>query len=234
MEQARLNTFRGGVEACLPTVLGYLGIGIALGVVGANAGFSALELLLMSLIVYAGSAQFVLVSLLVMGTPVSAIIFTIFLINFRHLLMSMSVVPHYRDLSLIKGIMFGSLLTDESYGVLTVELHEKTKPGFAWVQGLNLTAYATWVFATFLGALLGDMIPNPERFGLDYALIAMFAGLFAVSAVDQYQRIKRKTWILIFATVASLFISMRFLSAEISVILATLLGAGLGVILDDR
>ena len=78
------------VKDTLPTVFGYIGIGISFGIVAASAGMSVLMATLMSLIVYAGSAQFILVSLLVIGTPIVSIALSVFLVNSRMILMSMT------------------------------------------------------------------------------------------------------------------------------------------------
>ena len=71
-----------------------------------------------------------------------------------------------------------TLLTDESYGVLTTALQQNKPITTRLTHGLNVMAYLSWIFATFLGALLGSYIPDPEALGLDFALVAMFVGLF--------------------------------------------------------
>lgn len=78
------------IKDTLPTVFGYIGIGISFGIVAASAGMSVLMATLMSLIVYAGSAQFILVSLLAIGTPMISIVLSVFLVNSRMILMSMN------------------------------------------------------------------------------------------------------------------------------------------------
>ena len=117
VEQA--PTFSDGVRACVPTILGYLGIGFAMGVVGKGIGLSILQIFLMSLIVYAGSAQFIICGMLAIQAPISSIIVTVFFINLRHFLMSLSVAPYFQKATLWENIGIGSLLTDESDGVLT-------------------------------------------------------------------------------------------------------------------
>lgn len=64
MEEVKYETFAEGVKACVPTILGYLGIGFALGVVGKGVGLSVFAIFLMSIIVYAGSAQFIICGLI--------------------------------------------------------------------------------------------------------------------------------------------------------------------------
>src|SRR4051795_9628966 len=108
------NTKEGfwkGVKDCVPTMLGYLSIGFAAGVVEKTAGLSIAEIALMSLILYAGSGQFIAAGMIATSNPISAIIFTVFFINLRHLLLSAAVSPYFRHLSPWKSMTIGSLLT---------------------------------------------------------------------------------------------------------------------------
>lgn len=226
-------TFEDGVKACLPTVLGYVGIGLAAGIVGKGAGLSVLEVTLMSLLIYGGSSQFVISGLLLSGASLSSMVLATFLVNFRHLLMSLSVYFHFKEATLAHRVGIGSLLTDESYGVLMTAIQNKEAINTAWVHGLNLMAYITWVVSTAIGALLGSVIPNPEIFGLDFAITAMFIGLVTLQA-ESFMRVKRRATIIVIITVVVTFIvSQWLLSAEMSVIVATLIGCFMGVQVDE-
>ena len=221
-------TFRDGVKACVPTILGYLGIGFAAGVVEKGVGLPILEIALLSLLVYAGSGQFIICGLLAIGAPVSSIIATVFLVNLRHFLMSLSVTYHFRGRSLLSNIGVGTLLTDESYGVLTTALQEGHSVTSSWMHGLNVAAYLTWLVANLAGGLLGQFIPSPERFGLDFALTAMFLGLWLFQAELPLKKRTRQTVLVLLTVVVSLVILMRVSTAEIAVIGATLCGCLVG------
>ena len=218
------SSFSDGVRACLPTIMGYLGIGIAMGIVGKSAHLAIWQIFLMSTMVYAGSAQFILCGLLLLSAPILSIIFTVFLVNLRHLLMSLSVAHYFKEDSLLNGIAIGTLLTDESYGVLMSTLAQEKKVTTNWMHGLNITAYLVWILSTVLGALLGNFIPDPTIFGFDFALTAMFLGLFLFQVQLPLKKQRTKTVKILAVTAISLFVLMRFTSAELSVILATLLG----------
>lgn len=72
---------------------------------------------------------------------------------------------------------------DESYGVLLGEyVHHKDIPA-NWMHGNNIFRYLVWIVSSVIGCLIGSMIPNPELFGLDFALITMFIGLLS-SQID--------------------------------------------------
>lgn len=228
------SSFSDGVRACLPTIMGYLGIGIAMGIVGKSAHLAIWQIFLMSTMVYAGSAQFILCGLLLLSAPILSIIFTVFLVNLRHLLMSLSVAHYFKEDSLLNGIAIGTLLTDESYGVLMSTLAQEKKVTTNWMHGLNITAYLVWILSTVLGALLGNFIPDPTIFGFDFALTAMFLGLFLFQVQLPLKKQRAKTVKILAVTAISLFVLMRFTSAELSVILATLLGCLMGVLSKDE
>ena len=230
LQKEQYISFSDGIRACIPTVLGYIGIGFAMGVVGKGVDLSILEILIMSIVVYAGSAQFIICGLLAIQAPISTIIITVFLVNLRHFLMSLSVASAFREASLWKNIGIGTLLTDESYGVLATALQNGMKPTVAWTNGLNLLAYASWIFATVLGALLGSFIPKPETFGLDFALTAMFLGLFLFQVERPLKRRPKPILLVLGSVVVSLYLGMWWTTPEVAVIVATLIGCFVGVV----
>ncbi len=234
LQEVKYESFLDGVKACVPTILGYVGIGFAMGVVGKGIGLSVFEIFLMSLLVYAGSAQFIICGLLAISAPVSSIIVTVFLVNLRHFLMSLSVAPAFRKESMLGNIGIGTLLTDESYGVLTTALQNGKQPSLNWMNGLNVCAYISWIIATVLGALLGKFIPNPEVFGLDFALVAMFLGLFLFQAELPLKRRMKQTILVLASVVISLYLFMWWTTPEIAVIVATLIGCFVGVVTHDE
>lgn len=228
------QTFKEGVIACIPTILGYFGIGLAAGILGKSSGLSVLSIVLMSAIIYGGSSQFIIIGMLVTNSPASAIIFTTFLVNARHFLMSLSVAEYFKDFPIGKSIGIGTLLTDESYGVLMNPIMNGKNVSFAWVNGLNMTAYLVWILSTLLGGLLGNLIPNPNQFGLDFALIAMFIGLVILQIDGELKTNTTKTILILLTVAFSLYIFSNLMTIELSVLAATLLGCGIGVFLDDK
>ena len=227
-------SFRDGVKACVPTILGYLGIGFAMGVVGKGIGLSVFQIFLMSLIVYAGSAQFIICGMLAIQAPISSIIVTVFFINLRHFLMSLSVAPYFQKASLLENIGIGSLLTDESYGVLTTYTRQNRPISVPWMNGLNLLAYAVWVVSTVLGGIFGRFISSPENFGLDFALVAMFLGLFLFQMEAELKRGVKKTILVLSSVCVSLYLLMIWTTPEFAVILSTIIGATIGGVMNDK
>lgn len=225
-------TFRDGVYACIPTLLGYIGIGIAAGVVGNSANLSVLEITLLAAIVYAGAAQFIIAGLMLVVTPISAIIFAVFLVNSRHFLMSMAIAPTFRRYSFIQNINIGSLLTDETFAVAINAITNKIPVNAVWMQGLNITAYIAWILSCFIGALIGQWLPNPAMFGLDYALVAMFIGLVYLQFIgDKSKSMKNRIIVMLTVAIMLIFL-MRFVSPELSILISTFSGCFMGLAME--
>ena len=234
MEQIEKNmytpdTFMQGVKDCIPTLLGYISIGVAFGVVGIASGISVLEVFLLSVLVYAGSAQFIFCGLYVAGAPVTAVIVTIFIVNLRHLLMSLTIAPYFTKYSILRNIGFGTLLTDETFGVSVVTASKERRLGGKWIDGLNITAYTTWIAACTIGGVIGQWLPDPQKWGLDYALVAMFVALLVLT-LHSIPREKIMHYIkLIAIMVLSMYGMLYFMPGHLAVLLSTVVVATIGV-----
>lgn len=228
----RLGPFAQGVKDCLPTVLGYLSIGFAAGVIGRTSGLSILEIVCMSVFVYAGSAQFIMSGMLMAGSSGIAVVLTVFLVNLRHLLMSAALAPYFKHLPMWKNAVLGSQLTDETFGVAVTRLEQEGKGNGWWMLGLNMTAQVNWVLATLIGALFGQWIDNPQELGLDFALPGMFIGLLAL------QLLSRRKWrvdilVLTVAVLCTLLGSLWF-SPSVSILIAVVIAATAGLLAEVR
>jgi 4-azaleucine resistance transporter AzlC len=211
-----------GMTQALPIVLGYVPIGTAFGILAQKAGLSTLNTLLMSLVVYAGSAQLIAVGLIAAGTPPLSIILTTFVVNLRHLLMSAAVSPYLKRWRKLELAAFAYELTDETFGVHSVRF-AATGPHLSEAFGTNMTSQASWVLGTWLGIMVGQLIDDARPFALDYALPAMFIALLVLQIKD---RIQVGVALLTGSLAAGLLLAGV---SQWNVILATLVGATLGV-----
>ena len=201
------------IKDTLPTVFGYIGIGMAFGIIASSAGFNPIIVGAMSIFIYAGSAQFITVSMLSSSFPILSIILATFLVNSRMILMSMSVAPFFKKDSVFKNISIGTFLTDASFAL-----------------GIS---YFTWVASSVVGALLGGIVKNPYSLGLDFALVAMFIGLLYLQIISDFT-INKKVQILTITTVLFLvYFGMIILPSNILIIVVTLLGCAIGVVLKN-
>lgn len=221
-----------GVMDCLPTLLGYISIGIAFGVVGIASNLNTLEVALLAILVYAGSSQFIICALLVVNTPFSVIILTTFIVNLRHLLLCLTLAPYFTNYSLAKNIGIGALVTDESFGVAATKITQKGKLSFKWMNGLNLTAYFFWILSCIIGAVLAQWIADPEALGLDFALPAMFIALLVLQLQNVLpEKLKHHIKLIAYMVIAMIICSL-FVPTHMAVILSTVIVATVGVVTD--
>jgi 4-azaleucine resistance transporter AzlC len=161
-----------GMRAIWPICVGYFPLGLAFGVLAEKAGLSGLHIFFMSFLVFAGSGQFIAVSMLDAGASALAVILTTFMVNLRHLLMSSSLAVWYRGESRSRLSLLACFIVDETFAVNTSRLKAGAWPLTSAISA-SFFAYAAWVGSTVLGGIFGRFIA-PSAFGIDYALIAMF------------------------------------------------------------
>jgi predicted branched-subunit amino acid permease len=179
----------------------------------------------MSAIVHAGSAQFAALGMWEVGNA-APIILTTLVINLRHLLMGASVAPHLRGLSPLWKAFLALWMSDESYA-LTIAEYERGRGSHWYFLGANLGIYLTWPASGLLGALIGKAIPEPERYGLDLVFPLAFLGLLTAFLED------RIGGVVALASGGLALLGTFLLPGAWHVIVAGLLGSGLGVLLEE-
>ena len=165
-----------GARQTLPIALSVCAYGLVFGVLAQQARLSLLEVLLMSGLVYAGSAQLIVLSLWAMPLPIAAILLTTLIVNLRNLLLGAAISPWFSRLSPLKAYTSIFFLADESWA-LTMGEFAKGKRNAAFLLGSGLVLYVAWVSSTVVGRALGDVVHDPARFGLDFAFTAVFLSL---------------------------------------------------------
>ena len=168
----KVPILQDGIRAAWPICLGYVPIGLAFGVLAQKAGLSPLAIGLMSVLVFAGSAQFIAVAMLEAGSGIAAIVVTTLTVNLRHLLMSSALCVHLKGIRKPWLALFAYGITDESFALNLVKFREGI---WDWKRSLtvNHVTNAVWVTSTVIGGLGGAFIPA-HAFGIDYALTSMF------------------------------------------------------------
>ncbi len=177
-----LPWFRDGILAAWPICFGYIPIGLALGVLASQAGIPAWAVTMMSVLVFAGSAQFICVAMLAAGASAGSIIFTTLAVNLRHFLMSSSLAVHLSGVRRLFLSFFAYGITDESFAVNMTRFREGNWGRWQAIT-VNQLANLAWITSTTCGALLGQFIPV-GAFGTDYALTAMFLALLIFQLHD--------------------------------------------------
>ncbi len=177
--------FSQGVLASGPILLGVIPFGITCGVMGLTAGLTGLETVLMSLLVFAGSSQFIAITMLGAGIMSwSALVFTTLLVNLRHLLMGASLAQYIVKQSPVRQVLLSFLLTDEAYALTASRIYQRGYSA-AYHFGVSLSLYFTWGLSTLIGVLVGSYIPDPLAFGLDFAMPATFLVLLFPRITDR-------------------------------------------------
>ncbi|MFS8500525.1 MAG: AzlC family ABC transporter permease [Caldicoprobacter sp.] len=219
------SNFVTGIKKSVPVVLGYIPIGMAFGILASQQGLSIFEIFMMSSMVYAGASQFIATAMIASGINAASVIFTVFLVNLRHMLMSASLSPYFRKVPSIIQALISFGLTDETYALDITHLKEH-EPSAYFFMGLHTSCYATWVISTVMGGMLGNLIPDPTRWGMDYALSAMFIALLCIQIKD-----KRDVLVAICSAAFSLLITTMS-GGSWNVIISTILAATIGVSAD--
>ena len=217
------GAIRRGAAAAWPICLGYVPIGLAFGVLAQKTGLHPAEIGMMSLLVFAGSSQFIAVSMLDAGASAAAIVATTFMVNLRHLLMSSSLAVFLvgRGRAILSLFAYG--ITDESYAV-NLGRFRAGNWGLHDALVLNHTANAAWLLSTVVGGYGGKFIP-PGAFGIDFALTAMFICLL----VFQLQDVRSVATAVAAGILAVLFSIL--LPGNLYIILASVVAASVGLIL---
>jgi len=220
-------TARESVRLALPIVLGYVPVGFAYGVLAVKSGVSPLNTALMSVIVFAGSAQLIAVGLLAVGAPALSVVLTTFVVNLRHLLMSAALAPHLAPWPRRLLALFCFQMTDETFA-LHLSRFSRGDTDRGVTLGVNCTAHASWVAGGVLGAFSGSLIGDVRPLGLDFALPAMFIALLC-------GQLKGRPHLLAGLAAAGLALLLPRLGfGQWSVLAATALAATLGMLAAPR
>jgi len=214
----------GAVQA-LPIVLGYVPIGFAFGVLAQKAGLSSAHAVLMSAIVYAGSAQFVAVGLFAAGASPLSIVLTTFVVNLRHALMAAALAPHLQRWRKHELAVFAFELTDETFALHATRF-ASGRFGKLDTYALNVTSQLSWVLGSWLGSVAGQLVADVEPYGLDYALPALFVALLVLQVKGW-----RHVVVAAFSGVAAVALSLSDIG-QWNVIVATVCGATVGVVME--
>ena len=209
-----------GFKRSLPVAMGYLPAGIAFGVLAQVAGIPVWATIMLSVVLYAGAAQYACLPMLSAGLPIGNIATNIAAINLRHVFYAMPLLQSLPHNKLAKTYCLFAL-TDETFSVMT-SLPQQSRQ--ALILPISLFNQMWWVVAGAIGVLIGttlsDLIPH-----LDFALVC----LFAILAYEQFQSIKRYFPIVIAIVslaIASLFTDNWLLLIAITICMILILGRG--------
>lgn len=181
------KAFRKAFPYTIPVLTGYLFIGIAFGVMFAEKGYSFLWAMLMSIMVYAGSGQYLAVNFFVPGVSFLHVIFMTLMVNIRHIFYGISLLEKFHQMGKKRWYMiFG--LTDETYSLLCTTKIPDDVEEEKFLFAISLMNQSYWVIGSAIGGVAGACIPfNSE--GIDFAMTALFVVIFVEQWMESKNRI---------------------------------------------
>lgn len=185
-EKKELQQMRFAVKQTIPVMMGYLFLGIAFGLMLQNAGYHFLWAFAISLFVYAGSMQFVMVSLLSGGASLIYAAVMTFFINGRHIFYGLSFIEKFNEMGKWKPYMIFSL-TDETYSVLC---GVKVPEGMSEKKTMFYISFfdqCYWIIGSVIGGLAGQLITFNTT-GIDFSMTALFIAI----VIEQWQESRNR------------------------------------------
>lgn len=172
----KMQTIKQAFYKSIPVMAGYVFLGIGFGILIRNAGYGLLAAAAMSLFIYAGSMQFVGVSLLTGGASILTTAITTVMVNARHLFYSISMIGKYKSAGKYKPYMIFAL-TDETYSLLCEgSAPDGTDPELYRFL-VSLFDHSYWVMGSVIGNLLGTVLPFSTA-GIEFSMTALFVASF--------------------------------------------------------
>jgi 4-azaleucine resistance transporter AzlC len=156
--------------------LGIAVYGLVFGSLAQQASLAGVQTMAMSLLVYSGSAQFVILPLLQSGASLASVALTVGTMSLRHVVMGLSLAPSLRHARLPQRLLLAYAVNDETFAVISDRIR-RGGASAAFMGGAAFSAMIAWTASTWLGFSLGQVLPPPETLGLDFAFTALFIAL---------------------------------------------------------
>jgi 4-azaleucine resistance transporter AzlC len=181
----------------------------------------------MSLFVFAGSSQFIALTLLGTGAGLAVILLTTFVVNLRHALYSATLLPHVAGLGQRWRIPLAFGLTDETFAVVQLRYGAPDESPFKhwYFLGSFVAMYGNWFMWTLAGILLGRTLPNLEHLGLEFAMAATFTGIVV-------PMLRSRPMLGAALAAGAVALAGRGLPYKLGLMLAALVGVVAGVLLE--
>src|SRR5690606_13852502 len=170
VQPSRSAEFFGAFRHAIPVMVASAPFGFLFGALAVQNGLSVGEAVLMSATVFAGTSQMVGLELFNQTVPAWLIVLSIFAVNFRHVLYSAAIgrrTPHWTPFQRAFGFFF---LTDPQYAEGEKQADKPGGLSFVWYMGMATIIYGSWVAEGAIGAIFGNLIPDPHALGLDFML----------------------------------------------------------------
>tara|TARA_Y100001935_G_scaffold98879_1_gene82214 strand:- start:1046 stop:1735 length:690 start_codon:yes stop_codon:yes gene_type:complete len=222
--KSNLEIFFKGVIDVSPLMIPVVPFGLIFGILAIDIGFSPIATMGMSLIIFGGASQIILLQLFSGGASSLVIISSVGAVNSRHLLYGAVVSEHVSDLKLIWKIIISYFLIDQAFARSNDYLKKSTeKNKYFHLIGGGATCWVIWQSTTFLGIILGAAIP--EKLGLSFAVPLTFLAIL----IDDFRKMNNLIVIVVSGLVATL--GFNYIPYKAYVIVAAFFGLVVAFIL---
>jgi len=213
--------YLAGVHTAIPVIFAFIPVGIAFAIMAKQGGFTSLETSLMSITVFAGASQMMAAGMYAQGAGIFAIILATFLINLRHLIMSVCVMNRMQKTPTGLRLAAAFAITDESFAFFTTGAERKYP--LAYFLGLVTVTYLSWIGGTAIGAIASDFLPELLTASFGIALYAMFISIITPDLHQNYR-------LLLLVVICGIINSVlnQFIASSWALIISTLLCAFMG------
>lgn len=172
-----ISLAKNGSMDTLPLSLATVPWGILCGSLAIAVGFTPSQAQLMSLLVFAGAAQLASLTLIGAASSVLTIYSSTFVVSSRHLFYSAVFREEVKNKSFITRVMIAFFLTDEMFAVTSKYMQKHNHFNSLYSLASGITFYLIWNISTLLGIFLGELIPDLENYGFEFAIAATFIAI---------------------------------------------------------
>ena len=216
-----LKSYIYGIKKSIPVFFGFLPVAITFAIVASGVGLSSAEIICMSVFVFAGASQIMAMGMLGAGAGMLSIVVATFVLNLRHLIMSVCIFNRVPVKSFFLKCISALSVTDEGFAIITTE--KKQSCNIFFVLGVITLTYLSWIFGTVIGVLANNVLPQIVADSFGIALYALFLALIVPSVKGSL-----RLFITVVLTALINTVLCLFLDTSWAIILSTLLGAAVG------
>ena len=195
----KLKIFLKGIQDVSPLMIPVVPFGIIFGVLAIELGFNGYTTMGMSIIIFGGASQIIFLQLFSAGTSSLIILSSVGAVNSRHLLYGAVLSEHLSDLKLSWKIIISYFLVDQAFAVSNSYLKKNNdKNKHFHLFGAGVTCWTIWQITTFIGIILGSVIP--DKLGLTFAIPLTFLALL----INDFRKLINVIVILVSGIIATL------------------------------
>ena len=167
--------FRKGITDIFPVLVSATPFGLVFGALAAEKGIAFDQIITMSALMFAGASQMVAIELWGFPPPFWTILFAVLAVNFRHILYSAALGRKMKNWPVSKRFFGFGFMVDPIFAL--ADASSPSHVSGAYYAGMTVVLYPAWIISTGIGALFGNLIENPDFWGLDFILAAYFTVL---------------------------------------------------------